>query len=184
MRLPVILWPTSVVLLISACANDAGPEIKTETLQLQAGQSVVVDSATSTFPPPQISAIENGYLFVHSEISSQRSDMSDASGIKKIYVFIPDKSVVAAKSGATTITKSDGLRVFEYSKNDASPDDYCFQKLSEGEISAHIAGGRLAIAAHLKTPPVIEPTDARCDSSEFVGSMSFSVTLPVKRTRP
>jgi hypothetical protein len=133
-----------------------------------------VDSAVDK-PPQKISAAESGYLFVRSEIFPNRPGMSDMSGIRKVYVFIPERYILAAKSSSTTITRSDGLRAFEYSKNDASPEDYCFQELPEGEVTAQVLDGKLAIAGRLKTQPITEPTDARCDSSEFSGPVIFPI---------
>lgn len=166
--------PALAVLSMSGCA-DAVPEIKIETLHLQSGQSIVVDNVGNE-RPLRISVTESGYLFVQSEVFPNHAEWSDLSGIRKVYIFVPEKYVVTAQDKSMTITKSNGLQAFEYSKNDASPENYCFQELAEGVISVRVANGtKVVIDSNLKTPEITGPTDARCDASNFVDTVSFPI---------
>lgn len=167
------------MLSVGGCTH-ASPEVRTEVIALNEGQSISIDTASgaaSQAPKIQITAPQNGMVFVHSTIFPEQTNMTDLSGVRRVYLFVPEKFVAATKEGGpVNITKADGLQVFEYSRNDAFPEDYCFQQLSEGAISMRTGNGaEVVIESHLKTPPVKEPTDAKCDVSEFVNTTAFFI---------
>lgn len=161
--------------------TDAGPgsKVTTDAIKLGEGESITVDgtSQANSQERTQLAAPQNGVVFVHSTIFPDKADVTDLSGVRTVYLFVPDRLVEAAKEGGSvSVTQADGLLVMEYSKNDAFPENYCLQELSEGGVSLRAGDeGEMVIESHLKTPPISEPTDARCDVSEFTNTSTFSL---------
>ncbi|MDQ3512021.1 MAG: efflux RND transporter periplasmic adaptor subunit [Pseudomonadota bacterium] len=168
---------------VGGCTH-ASPEVRTEVMALNGGQSITIDVARSATPQTrkiQITAPQNGIMFVHSTIFPGQATVTDLSGVRRVYLFVPEKFVAAIKEGGqVNVAKADGLQAFEYSRNDASPEDYCFQQLSEGAISMRTGSeAEVVIESRLKTPPITEPTDARCDVSEFMNTTVFLIVTPL-----
>lgn len=169
------------VLFAGGCthADPEIPEVKAESIKLSEGQSITIDRASQATSQEriQLTAPQDGVVFVHSTIFPDQADLTDTSGTRGVYLFVPNRFVAAAKEGdAVSVTQADGLLAVEYSKNDAFPENYCFQQLSEGSISMRGGvGAEMVIESHLKTPPISEPTDARCDTSEFANTTTFSL---------
>lgn len=157
--------------------------MKAESIKLSEGQSITIGRASQTDSqePIELTASQDGVVFVHSTIFPSHANVTDLSGIRGVYLFVPDRFVAAAKEGgAVSVTQADGLLAVEYSKNDAFPENYCFQQLSEGSISMRARdGAEMVIESHLKTPPISEPTDARCDTSEFANTTTFPLSREV-----
>lgn len=175
-KLLVLVLPA---LFVGGCTDvDAGPEVRAESANLSEGKSITVDRVSQAKPQERIQLIapQDGVVFVHSTIFPSQANVTDLSGIRGVYLFVPAKFVVAAKEGdPVSIAQADGLLAMEYSKNDAFPENYCFQQLSEGAISLRAGddGAEMVIESHLKTSSVSEPTDARCDVSEFANTTTF-----------
>lgn len=182
MRMPIRLLALVLpALFVGGCIDaDAGPEVKAESIKLNEGQSITVDrtSHANSQERIQLTATQDGVVFVHSTIFPDQSDATDLSGTRRVYLFVPGGFVAAAKEGGPVrVTQADGLLAMEYSKNDAFPESYCFQQLSEGEISLRTkdGGAEIVIESHLKTPSISEPSDSMCDVSEFMNMTTFSL---------
>lgn len=177
MQMPMRCWLLAI-LSVAGCTH-ASPKERTEAIELNRGQSIAVDSGSKQMHTIQITAPQDGVVFVHSTFFPDQATMTDLSGVRKVYIFVPEKLVAALKAGGMVdVTKADGLQVFEYSKNDAFPEDFCFQQLSEGAISMRAGSpAEIIIESRLKTPLITEPTDAKCDASEFVKTATFGVDL-------
>lgn len=161
--------------ILCACLGGEGeqqPKVNIETVRLSTGESHVIDPSGSRHTP-SILVNEPGRLFVHSVLFAESPDLTDVAGVRQVFLFVPERLVMASKEAPTQIRKAEGLRAFEYSRNDASPENYCFQELSEGAVSIRMDAAGVMIEGELNTPPVAEPSDARCDTSSFAVAEKF-----------
>src|SRR4249919_2002079 len=124
MRMSVRILSASMALTLASCSGDLRPEVREDTTRTQAGARIEVDGEIVGSPGIEIS--ESGYLFTWSATSPNSSSLKDVAGLRKVYIFVPDSFVDAAKRAPTRVARSDGLRAFEYSKNDAFPESFCY----------------------------------------------------------
>ena len=188
MRLSMKRSSLMLLLVFFGACSKAGleREVAATSVKMSSGHSFIVDSAgqSSSEEPIRFTAPQDGVLFLHSTTFLDHSSATDLSGIRKVYLFVPSRFVEDAKiGGLQTVGLADGLLATEYSKNYAFPDDFCYQQLSEGTVSLRVAadGTSLVLQSQLKSPPIVEPTDARCDASKFVNTTTF--TFPERTVR-
>lgn len=175
----IVLSLLSLLMLSTSGCTKAkiGPEIRVESIRLSEGQLIAVGNESRTkFGRMQITAPQNGIMFVQTTIYPAHNDLLDTSGIRRVYFFVPDRYVAEAKKGrVVSVNQANGLLSMEYSQNDAFPERYCFQELSIGSIFLRMEDDRheVVISSHLKAPPASGATDARCDASEFSDTTVF-----------
>lgn len=160
------------MLIVNGCAGAVHPEASTKTILMKAGESFEIDSVADG-NTQKLLASEDGHLFIHTTSFPSASRQTDLSGVREVLLFVPEKYIAPAREKSVRLTRADGLRALEYSRNDSSPDSSCIQELAEGAISLRVEGAHVTVESQLQTPVKSEPTDAKCDDSRFVASVKF-----------
>ena len=164
----------SILVLCSCVQNGRAPLVHIEVIRMKVGDSFPLDRNGSMLRS-NIYTQESGHLFVRSTLFLDDSNMTDTAGITRVAIFLPDRLIAESMDKVVEAGKADGLRAYEYSRNDASPSDYCFQELSEGSVRIRSDGSEVWIDSHLNSPPLKGPSDVRCDYSVFAREVRFSM---------
>lgn len=160
------------LLALTGCTN-AKPIVRTEVVQVEAGQTFISHEDGR----PSVKSPQSGFVFIHSTTFPQQERSSDLSGVRKVYIFVPEKYLEIGRGDSVEISKKEGLIAFEYSRNDASPEKYCFQPLSKGVVSIQKNSvSEIVLKSRIESSIPDQPSDARCGMSTFFDSTIYKLS--------